>query len=285
MTLFDDDGAGPNLPALIVGGSFSQAGGVTTHKIARWNGTSWSGFGTGLGNPDVGAVLSLASCDLDGGGPNPPALYAGGLFNTANGAVAEDIARWDGGTWSPLGSGVNNGVWSMSGFDDDGPGPHAAALYACGGFWIAGGISVQGIARWDGASWTSVGGGLGLGIPYAAAVVDLDGAGARAAASPPGRRLLDRGRDGAADLGPPRPRGLERDRLGRDRRRRLRRRSVRQQRLRDVRVRRGWARPQPSRALRRRRFRDGRGRHREPDRTMERLELDRARHRPRRRVG
>jgi trimeric autotransporter adhesin len=187
MTLFDDDGAGPNLPALIVGGSFSQAGGVSTSKIARWNGSSWSGFGTGLGNPDVGAVLSLASWDDDGSGPNPPALCAGGLFNTANGAVADDVARWNGATWSDLGGGVNNGVWSMSGFDDDGPGPHAAALYVCGGFWLAGGSSVQGIARWDGTSWSSVGGGLGLGIPYATAVVDLDGTGA----APP--RLLAAG--------------------------------------------------------------------------------------------
>jgi hypothetical protein len=178
MTLFDDDGAGPDLPALIVGGSFSQAGGVGTHKIARWNGSSWSGFGTGLGNPDVGAVLSLAAYDDDGSGPNPPVLCAGGLFNTANGAVADGVASFNGATWSPLSSGVNNGVWSMSGFDDDGPGPHAAALYVCGGFWIAGGTSVQGIARWDGASWSPVGGGLGLGIPYATTVVDLDGSGA-----------------------------------------------------------------------------------------------------------
>ena len=187
MTLFDDDGAGPDLPALIVGGSFSQAGAVSTNKIARWNGSAWSGFGTGLGNPDVGAVLSLASYDDDGIGPNPPSLCAGGLFNTANGAVAEDIARWNGAAWTSLGTGVNNGVWSMTVFDDDGTGPHAPSLYAGGGFWIAGGTSVQGIAKWDGSSWSPVGGGLGLGIPYALTVVDLDGAGA----APP--RLLATG--------------------------------------------------------------------------------------------
>jgi hypothetical protein len=34
---------------------------------------------------------------------------AGGSFNTAGGVSAFGIARWDGTTWSPLGSGISAG--------------------------------------------------------------------------------------------------------------------------------------------------------------------------------
>ena len=56
-----------------------------------------------------GDVHALAVFD-DGGGP---ALYAGGDFTTAGGVAANRIAKWDGSSWSALGSGMN----------DDGPTP------------------------------------------------------------------------------------------------------------------------------------------------------------------
>ena len=36
---------------LIAGGKFQTAGGTTATNIARWNGTSWSPMGAGVGNP------------------------------------------------------------------------------------------------------------------------------------------------------------------------------------------------------------------------------------------
>ena len=53
---------------------------------------------------DVGStpwykVHALAVFD-DGSGP---ALYVGGLFETIGGVAANNIAKWDGATWSPLG--------------------------------------------------------------------------------------------------------------------------------------------------------------------------------------
>ena len=140
-----DDGSGP---ALYVGGSFTIAGGVTRNRIARWNGSSWSGLGTGMN----GAVSALVVYD-DGGGS---ALYAGGGFTTAGGVPASCVARWNGSSWSALGSGMNGAVLAFAPHDDGG-GP---ALYAGGFFTTAGGVAANRVARWNGSSWSAVGGGI-----------------------------------------------------------------------------------------------------------------------------
>ena len=89
----------------------------------------------------------------DGGGP---ALYAGGDFTTAGGVAANGIAKWDGSSWTALGSGMNADVHALTVFDDGG-GP---ALYAGGDFTTAGGVAANNIAKWDGSSWTALGSGI-----------------------------------------------------------------------------------------------------------------------------
>ncbi|MSR64037.1 MAG: hypothetical protein EXS08_16565 [Planctomycetes bacterium] len=117
-----------------------------------------------------GEVSALAVYD-DGGGP---ALYAAGKFLTAGSASAIRIAKWDGSSWSALGSGVDGMVETLAVYDD-GLGP---ALYAGGHFTIAGGTFASGIARWDGTSWSALGGGVtgGSASVYDLAVYD-DGSG------------------------------------------------------------------------------------------------------------
>ena len=53
--------------------------------------------------------MALVVFDDDDTGPNPPALYAGGQFTTVGGVPAIGVARWDGISWSPLGSGPPGG--------------------------------------------------------------------------------------------------------------------------------------------------------------------------------
>jgi len=149
-----DDGTGP---ALYAGGPFTIAGGLEVNCVARWDGTYWSALGGGIGQEDFVNVASLAVFD-DGTGP---ALYVGGYFNEAGDASAHSIARWDGTTWSALGDGIDGvlfqpTVYALEAFDD-GSGP---ALYAGGFFSTAGGVASEGIARWDGSTWSSVGGGV-----------------------------------------------------------------------------------------------------------------------------
>jgi hypothetical protein len=142
-----DDGSGP---ALFVGGRFTSAGGVPANCIAKWDGTNWSALGSGT-NLDVRA---LAVFD-DGSGPK---LFAGGIFSTAGGVnIGYGIARWDGSTWSAVGSGLNGAVNALV-VHDSGSGP---ALHAGGAFTFAGSTAANRVARWDGASWSPLGVGVG----------------------------------------------------------------------------------------------------------------------------
>lgn len=147
LTLYDE-GQGPRLFAA---GQFSSAGGVAASNIARWDGTSWSALGSGTsGNTRVRA---LAVFDSGSG----PFLFAGGEFTTAGGISAPGIARWNGSTWSSVGSTVTNGWVHSLAVVDLGSGPR---LYAGGNFTTIGGVSANRIARWDGTSWSALGTGV-----------------------------------------------------------------------------------------------------------------------------
>jgi hypothetical protein len=147
MAVFDD-GSGE---ALYVGGEFSRAGGASVNGLAKWDGTQWSDVGGGVN----GTVRAIAVFD-DGSGP---ALYIGGSFQTAGNETIEALAKWDGSTWSHVGNAFVNGgfVWSLAVFDA-GNGP---ALYV-GGFFteVGGSVPANRIARWDGTSWSALGGGM-----------------------------------------------------------------------------------------------------------------------------
>lgn len=164
--MFDDDGPGPNAPALIAAGSFTEAGSVPASNIAKWDGKQWSPLGSGLG----GGVSALEVFDDDGAGPNPPRLYAGGSFWSAGGLPVNLIARWDGVSWSGVGGGLTQfllfpSVRDLLVHDEDGPGPIPPALYVAGAFFLAGGMPANGLARWDGASWSVVGPSVPGGLP------------------------------------------------------------------------------------------------------------------------
>ncbi len=142
-----DDGSGP---ALFVGGEFTSAGGVPANSIAKWNGSQWSALGQGVTyGPVLASVSALAVYD-DGTGA---ALYAAGIFSTAGGVSAHNIARWDGQTWSPLGAGTDGSLAALLVYDD-GSGPE---LFVGGWFQFAGGQLSLDLAKWNGSSWTAFG--------------------------------------------------------------------------------------------------------------------------------
>ncbi|MFO0493717.1 MAG: hypothetical protein ACK51T_14970, partial [bacterium] len=88
---------------VIVGGTFTAAGGVSANRIARYNPSTsvWSALGSGTN----GRVRALAV--LPGGD-----VIVGGDFNIAGGVPANNIARYNPstGVWSALGAGTNNGT-------------------------------------------------------------------------------------------------------------------------------------------------------------------------------
>ena len=144
---------------LYVGGEFSHAGGFTSpflvNRIARWNGTSWSGLGTGMNFGSMVESLAVFDDGLGGG----PLLHAGGTFTMAGDVAANGVAKWNGSSWSPLGAGLTGSpgyARALAVFDDG----NGLALYAGGQFSGAGGTAANRIAKWDGIQWSPLGAGV-----------------------------------------------------------------------------------------------------------------------------
>ncbi|MFT4543067.1 MAG: hypothetical protein ACI835_005536 [Planctomycetota bacterium] len=141
----------PGGPSLFVGGAFSTAGGLAAAHIAEWNGSSWQALSGGLSFGDVGAIVGFS----DGTGP---ALFAGGGFMTSVGATLKKVGRWDGSSWSSLGSGIAGIVRALAVYDA-GTGPE---LYIGGNAASSGGAIPGGVVKWDGSNLSSVGASVGL---------------------------------------------------------------------------------------------------------------------------
>lgn len=168
-----DRGSGPEL---YVGGSFSSVGTVAASCVAKWDGTTWSPLGGGVGGSGLPSVSCLEVFD-DGSGP---ALFVGGNFSTAGGTTVNHIAKWNGTSWANVGGGVTQtglsgvGVSDMAVFDD-GSGP---ALFVAGTFSHAGGVAVGNVAKWNGSTWSPLGGGVsGPHVGVGALHVHDDGSG------------------------------------------------------------------------------------------------------------
>jgi hypothetical protein len=183
------DGAGN----LYAGGLFDTAGGTAATNIAKWNGITWSAVGSGMnlftyavyalaldssGNLYAGGIESIAKWSagvwttvgsgLTTGVPNSNTsasalafdglgnLYVGGSFTMAGGVAAANMAKWNGGTWSALGSGFGgraSGVYALAVGD-------TGSLYVGGSFAAAGNVSANSIAQWDGSTWSALGSGI-----------------------------------------------------------------------------------------------------------------------------
>jgi len=90
-------------------------------------------------------------------------VYVGGRFDTAGGVPANGIAKWDGSSWSALGSGVDVEVSAIAISGSD--------VYVGGLFFNAGGVPANNIAKWDGSSWSALGSGVSTnGIPHVYAI-------------------------------------------------------------------------------------------------------------------
>lgn len=138
---------------LYIGGTFTLAGGAPLSKIARWNGNAWLPLGAGIGGEGSPSVNALAT---DGSN-----LYAGGLFTEVNGidyTNTPNVAKWNPtatGTWSPLGSGLNNKVNALTMWGTD--------LVAGGAFTQSSSINdAKHVAKFSNSSgaWSEIAGGF-----------------------------------------------------------------------------------------------------------------------------
>lgn len=132
---------------LVIGGKMDRVSGTGVTNIASWNGSVWSGLGGGVFR--FLEVMAVSGTDL----------YVAGNLTQADGQSVNNIAVWNGGSWSALGDGVSSSdetilltVTSISAEGSD--------VYVGGNINAAGGVSLSGIAWWNGTSWSNMGGGL-----------------------------------------------------------------------------------------------------------------------------
>ena len=142
-------------------GMFGGTDGVDTDAdfiyasaFATWNGSKWSAPGSGIGVDEgqigsqiEGAISSVASIGSD--------IFVAGDFLMAGGKRVNSIAKWDGTTWSGLGTGVEDFYGQPGSIND--MSVIGGNLFVCGQFAFAGGVGVQGVAMWNGTSWVSLG--------------------------------------------------------------------------------------------------------------------------------
>jgi hypothetical protein len=132
---------------VVIGGSFTRAGGVPANNIAQWDGANWQPVGSGFSNE----VYALTVFNGD--------LIAAGKTLLVSPTDTARIFRLNGLQWDPLGKGfvnrTNEHVRSLL--------VHNSKLYASGLFKLnltAGGAS--NIAVLESNTWTNLGDGLDL---------------------------------------------------------------------------------------------------------------------------
>jgi hypothetical protein len=158
--VWDPDGAGPQTSQLVAAGGFGFVGWprvVAAANIASWDGAAWQPLGTGI--PQADARYSPVQAMAVYGGQ----LVVGGYFPQTGGVAANNIASWDGTQWHTLGTGTagtTSGsttpgfVYAMTVLNGE--------LVVAGDFVTAGGVFVNGMARWNGTSWLAFGDALAL---------------------------------------------------------------------------------------------------------------------------
>ena len=168
------------------GGTFTNIGGVSANNIAVWNGTAWAALGTGV-NASVTSIIVKGED-----------VYVGGGFTTAGGAAANRVAKWNGTAWAGLDSAIlpntvvsmsfmgndlyvgiptttianpayfskyDGTSWTQLGADLGDRGVSSVAVlgsdvYVAGGFTSINGTTVNRVAKWNGTTWSALGGGL-----------------------------------------------------------------------------------------------------------------------------
>ena len=113
---------------------------------------SWTSLGP-LPSPH-GSVHAICEWDPDGAGPLGVQIVCGGDFALVGSGAAANVVLYDpvARSWAPLGAGFDGPVRALCV-------TAGGELIAGGGFAQSAGVSVAGIARWNGASWGPLGGG------------------------------------------------------------------------------------------------------------------------------
>ena len=128
---------------LYAGGYFFTIGNVLESFVVSWNGSSWQSL-PGLIKRDAYQFQTCNAFALYNGN-----LIVAGRFDSAGGKVCNNIAQWNGTTWTSLDSGVVGSINALCIYNGN--------LIAGGSFYMKGNDSISGIAQWNGSSWQRIG--------------------------------------------------------------------------------------------------------------------------------
>lgn len=123
--------------------------------VASWDNQRWKALGQGVSGSPGGPIQAMA---VD---TTTNKLYVGGGFTDAGKEAVNCVGRWNGDYWEPVGN-LSHACSALIMWDRDGGGPEAPSLVAGGSFIQADGVTVNGIARWNGTSWSAVGNGFNI---------------------------------------------------------------------------------------------------------------------------
>ncbi len=112
---------------LTIGGGFALSGSTAIHSLASWDGNAWSPLGAGVhdgwGGPGEVTSLSVRNKELYVVGGM---TQAGPVADDGTGFEVENVAMWNGASWSNLGGGTaeapdeilvtKNNFWVVGGF-------------------------------------------------------------------------------------------------------------------------------------------------------------------------
>lgn len=127
---------------LYVVGGFNSVDTFAANGIAKFDGTTWSFFPTLDNTGDIYDVIIYNG-----------EIYVGGNFNGGNNL--KDIAKFDGFNWVPVGNGLSGANTWVNSFEI-----YQGKLYVSGYFQSVNGDPGNGIAIWDGTTWSQAGSGL-----------------------------------------------------------------------------------------------------------------------------
>ncbi|GAA4467393.1 hypothetical protein GCM10023093_23270 [Nemorincola caseinilytica] len=138
--------------------------------VLKWDGSHFSRVGEGVYLSTVSPMSSRVPNIYDVVSYRGR-LVACGEFDIVGGRPIKGIMQWNGTQWDSVGSGLSGEV-VLTGVIY----PHQmlvidTSLYVVGNFKYAGGVTVNGIARWDGYNWHAMGAGFNNFV-YALAMVN-----------------------------------------------------------------------------------------------------------------
>jgi hypothetical protein len=188
----DFDAAG-NIYAV---GNFPTMNGITVNGVAKFNGTNWSGLGTGVANVTSDYPFAVKVIGTS--------VYVGGNMTNVGGLLCSGFAKWNGSSWSiPNTAGyaiggsvymtnINNdlyiaanssfqgGTWQNGVFKYNGNAftrlgnyfdspinditNYNNNIYIGGNFNTCGSTTINKVGKWNGSTWSNEGSGLNLEI-------------------------------------------------------------------------------------------------------------------------